>query len=159
MDDYTELRAVAARLFRHERSGHTLQPTALVHEAFLRAQGREGFAALDALARRAVLAKEMRWTLVDHARRRGAKKRGGGMLSVSLDEAADVGVRDERPVLEVERALDRLELLDPIAVRILELHYYGGLRDEEIAQLLGGTARTIQKQRAHARSWLAHELG
>lgn len=158
MDDYDELRRVAANLFRHERSNHTLQPTALVHEAFLRAQGRDGFATLDPLARRAVLAQEMRRALVDHARRRDAQKRGGGALCVSLDEALEIGLQAETPVLDLERALDRLGLLDPVAVRILELHYYGGLSDEEVAAVVGGSPHTIRKQRAHARVWLAREL-
>ncbi len=155
---YDELRRVAAAYLRRERTDHTLQPTALVHEAYLKLHargvvqgGRTHFLARAATA--------MRQILVDHARARAAAKRGGGWKKVTVSEAAalsDDGVED---VIAVNDALERLAALDPRAARIVELRFFAGLTEAEIAGELGITDRWVREQWSHARAWLRREMG
>ena len=128
---YAELRRVAARQLRTERADHTLQPTALVHEVFIRLvdqrqgdwQNRAHFFG--------VAANVMRRILVDHARRHGASKRGEGVRALSIDEARDVAASNAMPILALDQALDRLETVDADLARIVELRAFGGLTIEE----------------------------
>jgi RNA polymerase sigma factor (TIGR02999 family) len=155
---YDELRAAAARLLAREQAAGTLQPTALVHEAWLKLEGSDGrwrdrghFVALAARA--------MRQVLVDHARRRDAAKRGGGQALVTLEEEVSGGRGlDAEELLALDAALERLGALDPRLRQVVELRYFGGLGDEEIGAVLGVTGRTAQRDWARARAWLHREL-
>lgn len=157
---YDELRAIAARYLRNEHSDHTLQATALVHEAFVRLidssvrvdwRGRAHF--------RAVAARAMRQLLVDHARRKGAAKRGGKRRRVPLDSA--LAAPDAFPVLDLadfEPLLKQLEALDAQMCRIVEMRYFAGMETQEVAHVLGVTDRTIRNKLSVARAWLSRQL-
>ena len=156
---YPELRRLAAGLMRRERAGHTLQPTALVHEAFLDLVDET---AIDWECRAhfmGVAARVMRRILVDHARRHGARKRGGGLRHVTLDEALHVGSPD-RPldVLHLDDALQRLASMDARGAQVVELRVFGGLTADEAATALGVSKRTVDTDWSVARMWLAREL-
>jgi RNA polymerase sigma factor (TIGR02999 family) len=153
---YAELRRIAAAKLRAERGGHTLQPTALVHEAWLRLmnqhesgwQNREQFFAIAAQA--------MRRILVDHARKRHAAKRGNGDVAVELDEVArilTVTLPDER-LLALDEALEGLAALDARQARIIELRFFGGLSVEETASVMGISPTTVKREWATGRAWL-----
>jgi RNA polymerase sigma-70 factor (ECF subfamily) len=156
---YPELRRIAGSLMRRERVGHTLQPTALVGEAFVRLvderqidwQGRAHFLG--------IAARVMRRILVEHARRRAAEKRGGGVDRVTFDERLGHGKADDVATLDVHLALEKLEALDPRGARVAELRLFGGLTVAEIAHVVGTSARTVDSDWAVARRWLARELG
>jgi RNA polymerase sigma factor (TIGR02999 family) len=156
---YAELRRVAARQLRHERDGHSLQPTALVHEAYLRLvdqrkadwRGRAHFFG--------VAAQVMRRILVDHARRRQAGKRGDGVRPVSIDQAMERSGAQQIPILDLDGALDRLARLDSGLARIIELRAFGGLTIEEAAQVLNVSPSTAKREWRTARAWLTRELG
>jgi RNA polymerase sigma-70 factor (ECF subfamily) len=155
---YPELRRLAASLMRRERADHTLQPTALVHEAYLKLvdQNRiewEGRAHFLGIAARA-----MRQILVDHARRHGAVKRGGGWDKVTLDEAMVEGGDRQLEILDLHEALERFAAVDERAARVVELRIFGGLTVEEIAHLLTVSKRTVDGDWAMARMWLSREL-
>jgi RNA polymerase sigma factor (TIGR02999 family) len=155
---YAELRRIAARQLRGERVNHTLQPTALVHEAYLRLvdqrqvdwHGRAHFFG--------VAAQIMRRILVDHARRHAAAKRGDGVQSVSIDDAKEVASSGELPILALDRALDRLEKVDPELARIVELRAFGGLSIEEAAHVLNVSPSTVKREWRTAKAWLTREL-
>ncbi len=155
---YPELRRLAGRLMRRERADHTLQPTALVGEAFLRMvdQTRTGWK--DRAHFLGIAARVMRQVLVDHARRHAAAKRGAGIQRVTFDEAAGAGAQ-VLDLLVVNDALDRLDALDNRGARVVELRVFGGLSVEEIAHVLGVSKRTVDGDWAMARLWLARELG
>jgi RNA polymerase sigma factor (TIGR02999 family) len=158
---YTELRRLAQLRLAEERVGHTLQPTALVHEAFLRLVGAPsdyaGTAHFFGSAARA-----MRQVLVDHARRRGAEKRGGGGERVTLDGlelASDAGSGASlQQLLDIDAALTRLEGRDARKARVVELRFFGGLEMQEIASLLEVSRQTVQQDWEYARAWLQREL-
>ena len=156
---YAELRRVAARQLRDERADHTLQPTALVHEVYMRlVDQREG----DWQNRAhffGVSAQVMRRVLVDHARRRAASKRGDGVRCVSIDEARDVAAASEIPILELDGALGRLEKVDAELARIVELRAFGGLTIEEAAHVLSVSPSTAKRDWRTAKAWLNRELG
>ena len=156
---YAELRRVAARQLRDERADHTLQPTALVHEVYMRlVDQREG----DWQNRAhffGVSAQVMRRILVDHARRRAASKRGDGVRCVSIDEARDVAAASEVPILELDGALGRLEKVDAELARIVELRAFGGLTIEEAAHVLSVSPSTAKRDWRTAKAWLNRELG
>jgi RNA polymerase sigma factor (TIGR02999 family) len=155
---YEELRAVAAGFLRQERRDHTLQPTALVHEAFLRMKGR-GPAELEDPARfRAAAAVAMRRILVDHARARRAGKRGGDLRRVSLDEGWGISRGGEVEVLALHEALEELAALDERQARVVELRFFGGLGEQEIAAELGVSLRTVEGDWRMARAWLRGKL-
>jgi len=158
---YPELRRLAGRVMAGERQAHTLQPTALVHEAYLRLvdharvgwQGRGHFFAVGA--------RVMRHILVDHARAHGREKRGGAWRRVTLSEALapalDRGL-DRDQMLAVDQALERLAVLDAREAHSVELRFFAGLTVPEIADLLGLSRRTIEADWTHARAWLLREL-
>lgn len=159
---YAELRRQAERAMRREDGGHTLQATALVHEAYLRLADQRV-----AWRSRAhffgVAAQLMRRILVDHARERHAAKRGGGARAVTLDAAEAAGAArgsaDETiDLLALHEALERLAALDEGQARVVELRYFGGLSVEETAELLGISPATVKREWAVARAWLRREL-
>jgi RNA polymerase sigma factor (TIGR02999 family) len=155
---YPELRRLAGRLMRRERAGHTLQPTALVHEAFLALvdgaavdwEGRAHFMG--------VAARVMRRVLVDHARRRGARKRGGGLTRLTVDESVAVGADRALDVLQLDEVLERLAGFDARGARVVEMRVFGGLTATEAAAVLGVSKRTVDSDWSVARLWLAREL-
>jgi RNA polymerase sigma factor (TIGR02999 family) len=157
---YAELRRMAAAKMRGERDGHTLQPTALVHEAWLRLmkQHDAGWQNRDQFF--AIAAQAMRRILVDHARRRHAAKRGDGDAAVDLDEVAralTVSLPDER-LLALDAALQDLAVLDARQARIVELRFFGGLSVEETASVLEISPTTVKREWATGRAWLSREM-
>lgn len=150
---YEEMRRLAASYLRHERTGHTLQSTALVHEAYLRLvdqkvswQNRAHFLG--------IAAQTMRRILLDHAKRRSAAKRGGGEFTLRVDESVLAGKDRDLNLLALDNALSELEKIDPVRSRIVEMRFFGGLSNEEAAEVLGVSAPTVQRQWAGARAWL-----
>ena len=160
---YAELHALAAGYLRRERADHTLQPTALVHEAFARLVGQERVRWQSRAHFFGVAAQVMRRLLVDHARRAGAAKRDGG-ARVALADAAGVAVAapdapDALDVLGVHAALERLAAVDPRQARLVELRFFVGLTLDEAAEAMGVSRATAAREWAMARAWLAAELG
>jgi len=155
---YAELRRVAARQLRSERPDHTLQPTALVHEAYMRLVDQRRVDWQNRAHFFGVAAQVMRRILVDHARRHGANKRGQGVRCVSMDEAQDVAAPNEIPVLALDHALDRLAKVDAELTRIVELRAFGGLTIEEAAHVLGVSPSTAKRDWRTAKAWLSREL-
>lgn len=155
---YTELRALAADLLAAERAGHTLQTTALVHEAYLRFIGQQTIGWRSRMEFFGVAAKAMRRILVDHARMARSQKRGGGSPRVELDGA--VARFDERSIdlVALDEALEKLGLLDARKSRVVELRFFGGLTVEETAQLLNCPLRTIERDWTMAKAWLHAEV-
>jgi RNA polymerase sigma factor (TIGR02999 family) len=155
---YEELRRIAHRELRGEREGHTLNTTALVHEAFLRLSSDESGVASDRVRFLAAAARAMRRILVDYARRQGAERRGGAWRRLDLDDAA-ISTR-ERPhlVIDLDEALERLAGLDERLSRVVECRFFGGLSEEETAEVLGTSVRTVRREWVKARGWLFQEL-
>jgi RNA polymerase sigma factor (TIGR02999 family) len=156
---YAELRRVAARKLRSERADHTLEPTALVHEVFIRLVDQRQVDWQNRAHFFGVAANVMRRILVDHARRHAASKRGEGARCLSIDEARDVAASDGMPVVALDQALDRLEKLDAELARIVELRAFGGLTIEEAAHVLNVSPSTAKRDWRTAKAWLARELG
>jgi RNA polymerase sigma factor (TIGR02999 family) len=158
---YDELRGIAARHMRGERADHTLEPTALVHEAFLRLVGGEPASFEDRTHFLRAASQSMRRVLVDHARARNAAKRSSA-LRVTLDEAiAGDDSEDDRIVdlLVLDEALQRLAAADPRCAQVVEMRVFGGLEVTEVAHALGVSAPTVKRDWQFARAWLAKELG
>jgi len=155
---YEEFRALAARHLRHERADHTLQPTALVHEAYLRLidqtrvdwQGRTHFFAVGAQAIRRIL--------VDHARQRKRQKRGGGAGRVALDESVALAPQREEEILALDEALEKLGKLDHRQAEVVEMRFFAGMSVAEVAEVLGVSKRTVEGDWTMARAWLMREL-
>jgi RNA polymerase sigma-70 factor, ECF subfamily len=155
---YAELRQLAAHYMRNERSDHTLQPTALVHEAYLRLTGLREARFQNRVHFYGAAATAMRRILVDHARQRGAAKRGSGATVVSLDDAATVGIDLRQDLVGLDESLDRLAVVAPEPARVVELRYFGGLSVQETAAFLGIAPATVKRRWAIARAWLHREL-
>ena len=155
---HDELRRLARRSFRGERSGHTLQTTALVNEAYLKLVGAD-VPWQDRVHFFAVAARCMRRVLVDHARARDAAKRGGGLVRVTLSEELDSKDPGTLDVVALDRALAALESKDERKGRAIELHYFSGLTVDEIAKLLEVSAPTIKKDLRFGRAFLRDALG
>jgi RNA polymerase sigma factor (TIGR02999 family) len=155
---YGELHRLAAAKMRFERGNHTLQPTALVHEAYLRLADLSQPLGNDRLQILALAAHIMRNVLVDHARTHQAAKRGAGAVQVTFDEGLAVAAGSMVNVLAVDDALTRLAEFDRRQAEILELHFFAGLTFEEIATQLGLSARTVKRDWSMARAWLRQEL-
>ncbi len=155
---YDELRRIAARYMRRERAGHSLQATALVHEAFIRLLGDRNLAWQNRAHFAAIAATSMRQILVERARARGTAKRGGGRARVTLEE--DLLGRSDRGIdlLALDEALERLAALDSQHARIVELRFFGGLTIEETAETLGISPATVKRAWTMARAWLHREL-
>jgi RNA polymerase sigma factor (TIGR02999 family) len=160
---YAELHRQAARAMRRESETHTLQPTALVNEAYLRLVDQDRVEWQSRAHFFGVAAQMMRRILVDHARGHRAVKRGAGMPRMSLDgseAAGDLAAHgDDASVLDLHDALERLAVLDPLQARLVELRYFGGLTIEETAAALDRSPATIKREWAIARAWLRRELG
>lgn len=157
---YAELRGIAERQFRRERAGHTLQPTAVVHEAYFRLVDQTRVTWKNRGHFYAIAAQAMRRILIDHARSRQAEKRGGREERVTLD----VGIASPEPandidLLALDEALLRLKELDEPQARIVELRFFGGLSIEETAQVLETSPSSVKREFRSARAWLFHELG
>jgi RNA polymerase sigma factor (TIGR02999 family) len=155
---YPELRQLAARLMRHERDGHTLQPTAVVHEAFVRLVNQRTVDWQDRAHFLGIAARIMRQILIEHARRRGAAKRGANPDRVTLDESVVVGDDPALNMLALDDALTRLADADPRVAQVAELRVFGGLTVQETAHALAVSVRTVHTDWAMARLWLAREL-
>ena len=155
---YRELKRLAASYLRNERAEHTLQPTALAHEAYLRLVGRESIVWQNRAHFLGVAARAMREILVDHARRRKALKRGGGAPLTVYDEG--LGVAGGRPIEfdDLDQALIDLSKLSERQARVVELRYFGGLSIEETGEVLGISPVTVKRDWATARAWLYREL-
>ena len=157
---YEELRGIAAGYMRDERPGHTLQATALVHEAYVRLIGQKRVSWQNRAHFFGIAAQLMRRILIDHARRRQAAKRGvGGTLR--LTAGVDVAGEPEQDfdLLAIDGALSRLEQLDAAQARIVELRFFGGLTVEETAEVAGVSTATVKREWRTARAWLRHEVG
>jgi RNA polymerase sigma factor (TIGR02999 family) len=155
---YQDLRRLAAVYLRHERPDHTLQPTALVHEAYLRLTGRAAIQWQDRVHFFRIAASTMRRILVDHARNNKAGKRGGGALKIPLQDCMGPATGLDRTVLDLDQALERLSNLDERQAQIVEMRFFAGLSEEEIASALCLSTRTIKREWAMARAWLRGEL-
>lgn len=155
---YAELRRIAAAFLRSERPGHTLQPTALVHEAFLRLAGGKTPAARSRAQFVGLAARTMRHILVDHARRRKALKRGGGASALTLDLSGLTDATQAVEVEELDRVLAALARVSERQARVVELRYFGGFSIEETGEALGISPMTVKRDWAFARAWLYREL-
>ena len=156
---YPELRRIAGRYLRRERVGHTLQPTALVHEAYVKLVDQDRAQWQNRAQFFGVAAQLMRRILVDHAREHGAAKRGGGARPVTLVDAMAASPDRGIDVLALDEALQRLTALYPEQGRLVELRYFGGLTIEETGEVLGLSPATVKRQWAVARAWLLANLG
>lgn len=154
---YGELRQVAARAMRNERPGHTLQPTALVHEAFLKLAGSAGVEWRDRAHFFGVAARLMREILVDYARQRNAAKRGNG-ARITLDDSLLIAADRISDVLAIDEVVKRLEALDPRQGHIVELRFFGGLNVEEVAEVMRISTPTVKREWQSAKAWLHREL-
>lgn len=155
---YDELRRVARRKLAQQRSDHTLQATALVHEAFLRLVNRKPGHLQDRTHFFALAAQMMRQILVDHARARNAAKRGGGNLTVLLDQDAGVDSSVNLDLIQLDSAMKRLAELDPRQSQLVELRFFGGLSIEEAAEVMEISPATAKREWATARVWLHHAM-
>jgi RNA polymerase sigma factor (TIGR02999 family) len=156
---YEPLRAIAERHLHREREGHTLQPTALVHELYLRFVDQRSVDWRDRTHFFAVAAQVMRRILVDYARRRKSDKRGGSLLPVTMTAALEAFSEENFDVIALDLALENLEAIFPQQAKIVELRFYGGLTIDETAEALGISAATISREWTMARAWLRRALG
>jgi len=155
---YEPLRAIAERHLNREREGHTLQPTALVHELYLRFVDQRHVDWRDRTHFYAVSAQVMRRILVDYARRRKSDKRGGALLPVTLTAALEAFSEENFDVLALDLAMENLEAIFPQQAKIVELRFYGGLTLDETAEALGISAATVSREWTMARAWLRRAL-
>lgn len=155
---YDELRRLAGRYLRAEGEGHTLQPTALVHEAYLRLVGQRNVDWRNGAQFLGVAAEMMRRILVNHAVARRTAKRGGDAPRVALDETLRVLEADDVDLLALDGALEVLATVDARASRVVELRFFGGLGIEETAEVLGVSPATVKRDWSVARAWLRREL-
>lgn len=156
---YEELRRLARSYMRRERKGHTLQTTALINEAYVRMVGQKNVRWRNRTHFFAISAQIMRRILVDHARRYLYNKRGGGARQVSLDETMIVAADRSEEVIMLDEALSNLARMDPRRSRVVELRYFAGLNNEEIASVLNISENTVMRDWNLARAWLYQQLG
>jgi RNA polymerase sigma factor (TIGR02999 family) len=155
---HDELRRVARSHLQREHPGHTLQATALVHEVYLRLVDVDRMTLNNRTHFFAMAARLMRQILVDHARRKRADKRGGGVTMMSLDEVSPVSQTSIVDVLALDQALDALSSRDERQCRVVELRFFAGLSIDEAAEALGVSAATVEREWAMAKAWLYHRL-
>ena len=155
---YDELRRLASRYLRNERQGHTLQTTALVHEAYLKLVDQKNANLQNRIQFFAVAAQVMRHILVDYARSRGAFKRGGDYCRLSLDEAVISSEEKDPDRLTLNEALNSLAVIDSQQSRVVELRVFGGLTVEETAEALGVSPRTVKREWSMAKAWLHKQM-
>jgi RNA polymerase sigma factor (TIGR02999 family) len=156
---YDQLRRMAQRHLRDERRGHTLQPTALVHELYLKLFQGEPIDWQNRTHFFAVAAQQLRRIVVNHARDRQAQKRGGKRLKVSLSEVNGLAQPQDQDLLELDQALSRLEEVDARAARVIELRFFAGLTEVEAAEALDISLATLKRDWAFGRAWLLRHLG
>ncbi|HEY0049955.1 MAG TPA: sigma-70 family RNA polymerase sigma factor [Pyrinomonadaceae bacterium] len=155
---YDELRRLAKRYMRRQNPDHTLQTTALVNEAYLRLIDSSRVRWQDRTHFFAISAQLMRRILVDFARAKNSRKRGGEQIQITLDERIEAPFETETNLVELDEALQRLAKLSPRQSRIVELRYFGGLSEEEISETLAISTRTVRRDWSLARAWLYREL-
>ena len=155
---YNELRRIAGRYMRNERTGNTLQTTAVVNEVYLRLVDVKNVDWQQRAQFFAIAAQMMRRILVDAARARGSHKRGGGAIKVNVDEAPVVSPERDSSLVALDEALETFSKLAPRQAKVVELHYFGGLSEEEIAEVLKTSPRTVRRDWGFAKSWLKREL-
>lgn len=153
---YLELKKVASYYMFAERGGHTLSPTALVNEAYLKFQASNH---VDSeLQFKHVAARNMRQILVDHARARAAKKRGGEQTAITITEEALTGEDQDWDIIALNEAMEKLARVDEVKARIVDLRYFAGCKNEEIAELLDISLATVKRKWSAARAWLYREI-
>jgi RNA polymerase sigma factor (TIGR02999 family) len=156
---YEELHRMAERMMRSERADHTLQPTALIHEAFLRLVDNERDEWDSRVHFMRVAARAMRFVLVDHSRARRAQKRGGNRHKVTLDEGLFAVAAEAEQLLLIDEALTRLGEVDEQLAQIVEMRFFGGMQNDEIARALAVSTRTVERGWRLARAWLLRAMG
>ena len=155
---YEELRKLAAAKMSKEAAGNTLQPTALVHEAWLRLVGHDNPRFAGRAHFFAAAAESMRRILIDRARRKRALRHGGGQARVDVDQSDLASPAADEQLIAMNEALDKLAIQDPIEAQLVKLRYFAGLNIDEVAHLLDISPRTARNYWAHARTWLYHEI-
>jgi RNA polymerase sigma factor (TIGR02999 family) len=155
---YEELRRIARHYLKNERQGHTLESTALVHEAFLRLIDQRNVQWQNRAHFFGIASQMMRRILVDHARKRQAAKRDAALVRLSVAERLVPGAEREPDLLALDQAIDALAALDPDQSRVVELRYFGGLTIEETAEVMGISPATVKREWATARLWLKREI-
>lgn len=155
---YNELRAVGASYLRRERADHTLQATALVHEAYLKMVNQKWAAWQNRIQFASIAARAMRQVLVEHARANKAAKRAGQRQKVYLDETQEIRAPHNPDLIELDQALQDLTELYPRKAEVVELKFFGGLEIDEIAQALNISTKTVKRDWTFARAWLCREL-
>lgn len=155
---YKEMRRLAAKYLKQQRPDHTLQPTALVHEAYLKLIDTSEINWQDRAHFFAVAAQTMRNILVDHARALAADKRGGGMRKIALDEISGTSKKQDVDLIDLNDALERLAAQDELQGRLIELRFFGGLTIEDTAEVLKISPATVKREWAMARAWLFREM-
>ena len=155
---YQELRKIASILLRRERAGHTLETTALVHEAYLRLADLDRISWADRAHFYAMAARIMRRVLVDYARRHGRAKRGGGLERLSLDELRDSAESRAPDLLALDEAMRELDKIEPALMEVVEMRFFGGLKRVQIAEVQGVSKATVTRRWRRARAWLMSYL-
>ena len=155
---YAELHRIARRVWSQHQQNHTLQPTALIHEAYLKLASAEGASFQDRCHFFAVACTAMRQILVNHAKSHLSGKRGGGRAHVSLDEVQRAVDREAEEIVSLHEALEALQAVDPRKSKVVEMRYFGGLSIEETAEALGVSIGTVNRDWRLARSWLIREM-
>jgi RNA polymerase sigma factor (TIGR02999 family) len=156
---YAELRGIAGKYLRKERKDHTLQPTALVNEVYLKMFGNQAPHVADKAHFLAIASQIMRRILVDYARTRNSSKRGGDLHRVEAEGIELVAPRDELlPLLELDRAIDALAVENPVLAQAIEMRYFGGLTAEEAAEVTGRSVHSVRHDLRFAQAWLRRAL-
>ncbi len=155
---YSELRRIAARVMSKERPDHTLQPTAIANEAYLQLVEPQHQSWQNRAHFFVAAAQAMRHILVDYGRRKNSQKRGRDYQRVDLDQAARIAIAPDDDIPALDEALKRLERFDPRQSRVVELRYFGGLTEEETAEVMKISLRTVKREWSTARAWLYAEL-
>lgn len=156
---YPQLRRLAASRMAMERGDHTLQPTALVHEAWIRLSGERSTAWCETTSNMfAAVAESMRRVLIDRARRQARQKRGRDLTRVPIEAAREVDVSDDDQMLLIHEAVTRLEEEDAVRAQVVILKFFGGLSNREVAEAMGLGERTVERHWAYARAWLYREI-
>ncbi len=155
---YATLRRMANRQMGAERGDHTLSPTALVHEAYLRLVDQDSMDWRDRAHFYAIAARVMRRVLIDHARRKLAGKRGGDQIKITLNEEVAGAIASPESLLELDRALERLEELSPRQRQVVEMRFFGGMTHEEVAEVMSVSVPTVRRDWRLAQAWLNREM-
>ena len=151
---YEELRRLAAMRMAQEAAGHTLQPTALVHEAWLRLMGDQPQTWENRAHFFGAAAEAMRRILIEHARRKSRLKRGGGQVALDIADLDIAAALPDEKILLVDEALERLKVQDPEKAKVVVLKFFGGLTNEEVGRILGESERTVRRQWNYSKAWL-----